>query len=663
MFRRTSSALAWWTLALLCIMSASLMLWASRTDSAIMDELAHIPAGYGYVHNLDYRLNPEHPPLVKALAMLPVLFLNPTFPTQSDAWKNQVNAEWSMGTQFLYQSGNDATAIIDTARIFPILLTLLLIVFTYLLARGLMGNWWALLPATLLGLSPTVLAHGHYVTTDVGAAFGIVFGTYFFLKFADSPSRKYLWYAGLAFGVAQLTKFSTPFLVPLFIFLAFVLWLRDMIVHWSVTLRRFRTFLMSGLRWIWRLILIFAIGYIFIVYPAYFLFTAHYPIAKQVSDTASTLTSFAGGPAPAGAHCHFTRCLADTDIWMAGNPVLRPFAEYLLGILMVFQRVAGGNTIYFLGHVANDGGSLYFPLLFLLKEPLPALVIVFVALWLAIVWAIRREPRGGRRRGRRILDYLGVNFAEFAMISFIVLYWGYSVRSTLNIGVRHLLPTLPFIFILSAGVWKKWIMRVRRPEMHGLSLASIVSTAGSIARSFVKSFLKYLFLVFLLAWLLFETLFAAPYFLSYFNELGGGVPNGYHYVTDSNYDWGQDLLRLQSWATAHPEAGKIAVDYFGGGDPSYYLGAREVDWSSSKGNPADQGIHWLAVSVNTLEQATQPLAPGQTRNASDTYSWLTALRPPATSTSILGALFGDPQMGDLPPPDARAGTSIFIYHL
>ena len=38
-----------------------------------MDELAHIPAGYGYIHNFDYRLNPEHPPLVKALAMFPVL--------------------------------------------------------------------------------------------------------------------------------------------------------------------------------------------------------------------------------------------------------------------------------------------------------------------------------------------------------------------------------------------------------------------------------------------------------------------------------------------------------------------------------------------------------------------------------------------------------------
>ena len=100
------------------------MLWESRTDSAIDDELAHIPAGYGYVHNLDNRLNPEHPPLVKALAMLPVLFLNPTFPTNTAAWQTEINGQWDMGYQFLYNSGNDANAIIHTARIMPILLTI-----------------------------------------------------------------------------------------------------------------------------------------------------------------------------------------------------------------------------------------------------------------------------------------------------------------------------------------------------------------------------------------------------------------------------------------------------------------------------------------------------------------------------------------------------------
>ena len=131
MFRTLSSSLAKWMLVLICVASFSLMLWAARTDSAIDDELAHIPAGYGYVHNLSYDLNPEHPPLVKALAMLPVLFLHPDFPTQSSAWTTDVNGQWSMGAQFLYgtkaadQPINNANEIIQTARIVPILLTIL----------------------------------------------------------------------------------------------------------------------------------------------------------------------------------------------------------------------------------------------------------------------------------------------------------------------------------------------------------------------------------------------------------------------------------------------------------------------------------------------------------------------------------------------------------
>jgi hypothetical protein len=613
-----------------------------------MDELAHIPAGYGYVHNLDYRLNPEHPPLVKALAMLPVLFLQPNFPAASDAWQNQINAQWDVGAQFLYQSGNNANEIIQTARIFPILITLLVLLFIYLLARGIMGNWWALLPAALFALDPTVLAQGHYVTTDLGAAFGVIFATYYFLKFVESPSTKHLWFAGLSFGVAQITKFSAPFLVPLFVFLTFVLWLRNIIVEHGTMerSRRFKIFLTRGLRWIWRLILVFAIGYVFIVYPIYFLFTANYPIAKQVSDAQFILGSFANGPTPAGTHCAGIRCLADLDIWMAKSPVLRPLAEYMLGILMVFQRSAGGNTIYFLGEVRGAGGPAYFPLLFLLKEPVPTLIIVLAALILAAWWMIRRDPRDGRRRGQRILDYLGVNFPEFSMASFIVLYWGYSMQSPLNIGLRHLMPTIPFVYILAAGVWKKWVTRINFPGGE-LTIALI----GAAAKSFARGSIKYLFLVALILWLFLETLFAAPYFLSYFNEFGGGIWNGYHWVTDSNYDWGQDLLRLQSWAVAHPEADKIAVDYFGGGNPSYTLGGKEVNWWASRGNPSDQGIHWLAVSVNTLEGAIQPLAPGQVRNASDTYSWLTALRPAGAG------------MGNVPAPDDRAGTSIFIYHL
>ncbi len=659
--RKISARTAILVVVLICVTAFALMMWAARTDSAIDDELAHIPAGYGYVHNLDYRLNPEHPPLVKALAMVPILFLRPNFPTNNPAWTTAVNGEWAMGTAFLYQSGNDANEIIQTARAMPILLTIFAILLVYFLARKLMGPWWALLPTFLFAFDPTVLGQGHYVTTDLGATFGVLFSLFFFLKYVKSPTNKNLWYAGLSFGIAQITKFSTPLLIPVYIFLIIVLWLRDTINEWPHTAERFKKFFMKLVRYGWRLLLIGIIGYVFIVYPIYFLFTVNYPASKQVSDTTQILTSFANGPTPVGQHCELLRCIANADIVMAGNPVLRPYGEYLLGLLMTLQRSDGGNTIYFLGAVRGSGGWTYFPVLFLLKEPIPTLIIVFLALFIALWWIVKKFIDAIRERApsvtRQIVDYLGTNFSQFSMASFVIFYWGYSMHSPLNIGIRHILPTIPLMFILAAGVWKRWITDIHFSFtgtgglLANLSPEAIMASAKGLARRLLYASIKYVVLIILLFWLLFETLFNAPYFLSYFNEFGGGTWNGYHYVTDSNYDWGQDLLRLQTFVDQHPEINTIAVDYFGGGDPSYYLGSKEVNWNAGKGNPADQGIDWIAISVNQLQAAIEPLAPGQTRNASDTYAWLTALRPPA------------PGMGNVPPPDYRVGTSIFIYHL
>ena len=116
-------------LALILVLSLGLMVFSSLRESAIMDELAHIPAGYSYLNSLDYHLNPEHPPLVKMAAGLPLLFLNLNFPTDTPAWSEKVNGQWDVGYEFLYQSGNDADQIIQWARTGPMVLTLILIIF------------------------------------------------------------------------------------------------------------------------------------------------------------------------------------------------------------------------------------------------------------------------------------------------------------------------------------------------------------------------------------------------------------------------------------------------------------------------------------------------------------------------------------------------------
>ncbi len=637
----------------ICAISFGTMIWVSSQESAIMDELAHIPSGYGYVRYLDYRLNPEHPPLVKALAGLTLIAGGFNFPLNHAAWQKDVNGQWEMGTQFFYNAGNDANRLIQFARFGPILLTVFLTIFIYIWAKQLMGRRWALLPTLFFGFSPNVLAHGHYVTTDVAAAFGVVFATYYFIRLLYEPTRGNILKAGLAFGLAQIGKFSAVLLVPYFIFLVALFALAQAIrasqgMGWF---SRSQNIVRYGTLHLGRTVVVMAIGYVLVVYPIYALFTVNYPIAKQVSDTTFILQSFAGGPTPPGASCNLGRCLAELNIAMAGSNLLRPFAEYMLGVLMVLQRSAGGNTNYFLGEVSAGGWHHYFPVVYALKEPLPVVIMVLVALIGALIGIIRVTKSSKLKALSYLVDWLGVSFAEFAMISFIIFYWAYSMQSPLNIGFRHLFPTLPFIYILTAGYWKRLLTTFRLPQTQSV-LAMIVQGFQALAASSIK----FMVFIVLLIWFVFETIVGFPYYLSYFNELGSGVWGGYRYVTDSNYDWGQDMARLKTFVASHPEIKKIAVDYFGGGNPKYYIGAKEENWWSARGNPSINSgqvlpIHYLAVSVNTLQGATQKPVAGLERKPDDEYRWLTKLRPPASG------------LGNVPEPDYRVGTSIFVYKL
>lgn len=253
-------------LALICAVAAVFMLNAAMNESAVMDELAHIPAGYGYVSRLDYRLNPEHPPLLKALAAAPLLLIRPNFPTDYAAWQTAINGQWDMGTKFLYGSGNDANQILRISRIIPIIITLFFILLVYRVARERFGRVWALLPAALTAFSPIVLAHGHYVTTDLAAAFGVLLAAWRFIELLERPSIKNIWYAGIALGIAELLKFSTVLLIPYFVGLAVIHLIARRNIPWMKYARN--------------LILVFLIGYALIVYPVYALFTVNYPPAR-----------------------------------------------------------------------------------------------------------------------------------------------------------------------------------------------------------------------------------------------------------------------------------------------------------------------------------------------------------------------------------------------
>jgi hypothetical protein len=152
---------------------------------------------------------------MKDWAAFPLLFMNLHEPWDQKSWTEAVNGAEDLGRRFLFNSGNDADAILRVARTPMILFTLALGWLMFWWVRKQFGGAVALLALFLYALSPTFLAHGRFVTTDVGAAAGFFIGTIAFLPFLKNPTRRNGALAGIAMGFALLTKFTTVALVPI----------------------------------------------------------------------------------------------------------------------------------------------------------------------------------------------------------------------------------------------------------------------------------------------------------------------------------------------------------------------------------------------------------------------------------------------------------------
>src|SRR5262249_48797775 len=148
----TGQVLAWlrakhaWVAAAMLTAMFGLALSAMVGNSAIVDEIAHVPAGYSYLHYGDYRLNPEHPPLMKDLAGLPLQFMDVLFPVDEPSWTSDVNGQWEAGWNFIYHlNDNRADAILFWARLPILMLAVAFGGFLYWFCRKHWGTAVALL--------------------------------------------------------------------------------------------------------------------------------------------------------------------------------------------------------------------------------------------------------------------------------------------------------------------------------------------------------------------------------------------------------------------------------------------------------------------------------------------------------------------------------------
>jgi hypothetical protein len=568
-------------------------------DAPIVDEIPHIGAGYSYVTHFDMRLNPEHPPLVKDLAGLALVPLGlPQTAFESTHWTEAVNGQWNFGRMLLFGPGSNPDLIRTAARLPMLAVVALCCWLVFRWARERSGQTAALIAVTLLAFSPTVLAHGRFVTTDMAAATSLALATYYFLSYLRAPSRRTFVLASVTLGISLVSKFNTVLIAPFFVLVAILFAIDG---RW-----RNPTAYRNAACWVWRTALVGIAAFCLVVWPLYILHTIGYPAERQRADTADILSA------------QPDNVLKSAVLWASDKPVIRAAGQWGLGLAMVVQRSGGGNTIYWLGQVVKQGGPWYFPIVYFLKEPLAWWILAAMALT-ALAFHRRRKPTD-HRRGHWWSD----NLDEWAWVLWIGIYWFVSIGSTLNIGVRHLLPVYPFTILFISGrlgVLLDWLRQHDRKRLVAVSLSITV----------------------LLGWYVFEAVSVFPYFLTYFNQIAGGPSGGYRYVVDSNLDWGQDARRLGAYVEQN-SISRICVDYFGWSDAGYYLKDAYV-WTSSpqwksladfKARNACDG--WIAISATFFQNSN-----GQKTFAdpnSGTYRWLIDEKPVAV-----------------------IGNSIFVWHI
>ena len=188
---------------------------ASR-NSITWDEDNHIYSGYMSWKTLDFGLNPEHPPLVKAVATLPLLWMDLKLPAMED--RNFKFQGFLGGKEFLFK--NPADAMLFRARMAVSVFALLLALLIFLAAKEMFGTGAGFVSLALLVFDPNLVAHGAVVATDVALSCFLFATVYAFYRYVKAPSLGRILLVGLSGGLALAAKHTAILLLPIILIIS-----------------------------------------------------------------------------------------------------------------------------------------------------------------------------------------------------------------------------------------------------------------------------------------------------------------------------------------------------------------------------------------------------------------------------------------------------------
>ncbi|MCI0458549.1 MAG: glycosyltransferase family 39 protein, partial [Gemmataceae bacterium] len=533
-----------WLVGSLLLLQAGLLAWMSARHAPTTDEPYYLVAGLSHLELGRYELCRVNPPLVRMVAALPVSLANPTTNWGLIDDRPGARPDREAAKTFLSANGGRVFWLFTLGRWACLPFSLLGGYVCYRWARDLYGQAPGLLALALWCFCPNVLAHAQLLTPDAAAAALGALAGYAWWRWLRAPGWVVVALAGLALGLAELTKTTLVVLFPLWP----LLW-----AAWRLGPRpapgsgRAREAAQLGL----------ALGLGLLVLNAGYEFTGS---LRPLGDYRFVSRALAGPEAKDGFEGN-----RFAGTWLAAVPVPFP-QDYLLGIDT--QRVDFERKLrsYLRGEWREDGGWWYYYLYALaIKVPLGTWLLVL----LATLVTLRQPPPSGDWRDEIVL------LAPAATILAVV-----SSQTGFTHHLKYVLPIFPFVFI--------WVGKVAQPCVLKDVRIALVAAAC-------------------LVWLIASSLCVYPHSLSYFNELVGGPARGYEHLHDSNLDWGQDLLYLKRWLEGHPEARPLHLAYYGIVDPAlagiaYTLPPPWAASGDSAPGPEQQGPRpgWYAVSTNYL---------------------------------------------------------------
>jgi hypothetical protein len=531
--------------------------------SPTFDEQGFIVRGLAYLRSEaeggTRRIRVGHPPGLNAYnALLLAGDAGVRLPVDDPSWSG--TSFHRPAELFLWEIGNDVSHILFLARIPTVWLGLLLLVLIARWAAAVAGRgiWlWSgspapmtrtaagLLALVLAAFDPNFLAHMRLATTDFGLTAAAALAGYGVWRLARRPSWGSAVPAGVGVGLMLNTKFTALLFLPFFA----VVLLLALIAHWRADMRA------EGARGKYLL------PPILVIFPA-------------VTFLMLWLgNGFDTGQLP--AEMPFLPQLA-------GLPV--PLAHYLEQLLDIGGRLTMETPAFLLGQYRTTGWWTYFPVAFLLKTPLPVLFLLGAALvaTMTAVWTRRKRLAGGD----------GIDLA--ALLLPPVGFFGIALTTDVNLGYRHILPVLPFLYVFIGAGLGGLVARLSQPSPAPTQARTRLAGGVTLA---------------LTGLLIAASMWIYPHYLAYFNVLAGGPDNGWRALVDSNLDWGQDLQALGPWM-ADSGVDRVWLSYFGEARPDYYGFAydgldsfppRLMNPAARPFVPSDPAPGWYAISATNLQ--------------------------------------------------------------